>query len=80
MDESVLLPLIDDMLAERKHDMEKVNKMFGLNITVELSSSWKKIREEIKNELEKQELESGQKEDVQKENEISDKVDENETN
>lgn len=80
MDESVLLPLIDDMLSQRKRDMEKVNKMFGLNITVELSSSWKKIREEIKNELEKQELESGQKEDVQKENEISDKVDENENN
>lgn len=58
MDESVLLPLIDDMLNERKIGIEKVNKMFGTNITVELSSSWEKIREEIKNELAKQEKES----------------------
>ena len=60
MDESVLLPLIDDMLNERKIGLEKVNKMFGTNITVKLSSSWEKIREEIKNELAKQELESSQ--------------------
>ena len=58
MDESVLLPLIDDMLQERKIGLEKVNAMFGTNITVKLSSSWEKIREEIKNELKKQEMES----------------------
>ncbi len=58
MDESVLLPLIDDMLETRKHGLEQVNKMFGTNITVKLSSSWEKIREEIKNELKKQEMES----------------------
>ena len=85
MDESVLLPFIDDMLLQRKYDMEKVNKMFGLNITVELSSSWKKIREEIKNELEKQELESGQKdkpmEDEPKEDvNSSDKLDGGDSN
>lgn len=60
MDESVLLPLIDDMLQERKIGLEKVNKMFGTNITVELSSSWQKIREEIKNELAKQESETNE--------------------
>lgn len=58
MDESVLLPLIDDMLQSRKDGLEKVNKMFGTNITVKLSSSWEKIREEIKNELKRQEMES----------------------
>ena len=58
MDESVLLPLIDDMLQSRKDGLEKVNAMFGTNITVKLSSSWEKIREEIKNELKKQEMES----------------------
>lgn len=68
MDESVLLPLIDDMLNERKIGLEKVNKMFGTNITVELSSSWKKIREEIKNELQKQEVESQQEENADKTN------------
>jgi len=58
MDEDVLLPLIDDMLRERQIGLEKVNKMFGLNVTVRLSSSWKKIREEIQNELDKQEDET----------------------
>ena len=58
MDEDVLLPLIDDMLKERQIGLEKVNKMFGTNITVKLSSSWEKIREEIKNELKKQESET----------------------
>lgn len=58
MDEDVLLPLIDDMLKERQIGLEKVNKMFGTNITVKLSSSWEKIREEINNELKKQESET----------------------
>lgn len=62
MDEDVLLPLIDDMLQSRKDGIEKVNKMYGTNITVKLSSSWEKIREEIKNEFRKQEFESGDKE------------------
>lgn len=57
MDEGVLLPLIDDMLEQRKSDLEDVNKFFGTNITVKLSSTWEKIREEIKNELKKQETE-----------------------
>lgn len=70
MDESVLLPLIDDMLNERRIGLEKVNKMFGTNITVKLSSSWEKIREEIKNELKKQEMES-RKEDSENSKEDS---------
>ena len=67
MDESVLLPLIDDMLQERKDGLERVNKMFGTNITVKLSSSWEKIREEIKNELKKQEMESTQQTNIPEE-------------
>lgn len=82
MDESVLLPLIDDMLQTRQKGLEEVNQMFGTNITVKLSSSWEKIREEIKNELKKQEVESEEK--PEKESEIppeekEEKVDE-ETN
>lgn len=57
MDESVLLPLIDDMLKSREDGLKQVNEKYGTNITVKLSSSWAKIREEIKNELEKQESE-----------------------
>lgn len=47
MNEDALLPLIDDMLKQRKDAVKKVNEMFGYNIEVDLSSSWKKMREEI---------------------------------
>lgn len=35
-----LYPLVDDMLANRREGIEKVNEMYGTNITVELNSSW----------------------------------------
>ena len=35
-----LLPLIDDMLESRQQALEKINEMYGLNITVKLDSSW----------------------------------------
>lgn len=45
MNFDALIPLVDDMLESRRETLEKVNKMFGLNISVELSSSWEKINE-----------------------------------
>lgn len=47
MNEDALLPLIDDMLESRKRGLAKINELFGLNITVKLSSAWRKVREEI---------------------------------
>ena len=47
MNEDSLLPLIDDMLERRKQMCEDINRKFGTNISVELSSSWKQIRKEI---------------------------------
>lgn len=43
-----LLPLSDMMLECRKKGFDEVNKKFGLNISVDFSSSWKKLRNEIK--------------------------------
>lgn len=40
MNEESLKPFVDDMLQNRKDALEKVNKQFGTNITVEFSSSW----------------------------------------
>lgn len=57
MNEDGLLPLIDDMLENRRIAIDKINKMFGLNISVDLSSSWKKIRKEIAIEEKKEEAE-----------------------
>ena len=42
-----LLPLVDDMFEQRKIGCEKVNKMFGTQISVELASSWEDNQEEI---------------------------------
>lgn len=48
INEETLLPLIDDMLKNRQEGIDKVNKMFNLNIKVKLSSAWEKLREELK--------------------------------
>lgn len=40
LNEQALLPLIDDMLECRRLGLEELNKRYGLNVTVELSSSW----------------------------------------
>lgn len=41
LNETALLPLIDDMLNQRKIGANKVNEMYGTSITVELDSGWK---------------------------------------
>lgn len=47
LNDDALLPLIDDMLNMRKVGAEKVNSMFGTNISVELASSWEDNQEEL---------------------------------
>ena len=54
-----LLPLIDNMLSCRQQAAEKINAMFGTNISVELSSSWEDNQEELDAELDALENESG---------------------
>lgn len=48
MNDDVLAPKVDDMLRERRKGIERINKHYGLNITVDLASSWKKNRIEEK--------------------------------
>ena len=52
MNIDALLPMIDDMFETRKLALEKVNKMFGTNITIDYTSSWKQIRDDLKREKE----------------------------
>lgn len=47
MNNDALLPLVDDMLEQRKIGVEEINEMFGTNITVEFSSTWKKLLAEF---------------------------------
>ena len=51
MNNDALLPLVDDMLESRRVGLEKINAMFGTNITVEFASSWEKLVEEMEAEL-----------------------------
>ena len=44
---SILIPLADDMLEERKNAIDLINKKYGLNIEVDLSSVWKMQKEEV---------------------------------
>ena len=64
LNEDALLPMIDDMLRCRKIGVEQINKLFGTNIEVELSSSWKKLRKEIET---KQELADAEIEEITEE-------------
>ncbi len=51
LNNDALLPLVDDMLNNRKIAAEQVNEMFGTEISVKLSSSWEDNIEEIDAEL-----------------------------
>lgn len=47
LNNDALLPLIDNMLEQRRIGAEKVNAMFNTNISVDLASSWKDNEIEI---------------------------------
>ena len=82
MNEDALLPLIDSMLKSRQIGVDAINKLFGTNISVDLNSSWKKIREEIeqREEVQQAEIDAIDNQGVKEEPKDSEKGDENETN
>ena len=51
LNDDMLFPTVDDMLEHRKDGLEKVNEMYGTNITVELNSSWRYNVDEINNSV-----------------------------
>lgn len=54
LNDDMLLPLVDDMLRNRRTGAERVNAMYGTNISVDFYSAWKDNAEEI--ELEQKKL------------------------
>lgn len=52
LNNDALTPLIDDMLNMRKEFVEKINEMYGTEITVDFASAWKDNEEEADAELE----------------------------
>lgn len=60
LNEDSLLPLCDEMLRCRQEDIQKVNEMFGTDITVEFDSSWAQNVIEKELTLDKMEAEASQ--------------------
>jgi hypothetical protein len=58
IDNDSLLPLVDDMLKQRQLGAERVNAMFGTEISVTLASSWEDNAVELDAVLEKMENEA----------------------
>ena len=75
MNDDVLAPKVDDMLRERRKGIERINKHYGLNITVDLASSWKKNRIEEKAVLDNLKNNQEPKEPETKEDKEPDKED-----
>lgn len=76
LNDDALLPLIDQMLDQRKKACEEINKLFNLDVSVELNSSWMKKKKEIENEMDKEKLEN---EVLENEVENTEEVKEDET-
>ena len=48
LDQDALLPLCENMLKTRREDLARVNEMFGTDISIDFSSSWKENMLEAK--------------------------------
>ena len=58
MNVDALNPYVDDMLTQRKKAVDKINEMFGTEISVELGSSWAIRKDETKTETENSDTEN----------------------
>ena len=72
---SILIPLADNMLEERKNAIELINKKYGLNIEVDLSSVWKMQKEEVDKATETQDTETDTENDTKTDTENDTKTD-----
>lgn len=57
MNNDALLPLVEDMLEQRRLACEKINEMFGTDISVDFASSWEKLLKEFEAESNQLDLE-----------------------
>lgn len=71
---SILIPLADDMLEQRKIAVEKINKMYGLDISVDLSSVWKMQKETVDKATVSQETETETEKETETKDETKDET------
>ena len=60
MNNDALLPLVEDMLEQRRLALEKINEMFGTDISVDFASSWEKLLKEFEAESNQLDMEEGE--------------------
>lgn len=64
-----LTPLLDDMFKCRKKAVEEINRIFGTDISVDFSSSWKRVHKREKNAQKQEDAETKMIVDQAKESE-----------
>lgn len=65
LNDDILYPLIDEMLEERQKGIEKINELYGTNISVELSSVWKQLRDQEEQAVNNEDKENKKDEVIQ---------------
>ena len=78
LNESILIPLAENMLECRKEAVEKINKMFNLEIGVELSSVWKMEKETVDEAIETVKTETDSETEETEETNVSRETEETE--
>lgn len=68
LNDDILYPLIDEMLEERQKGIEKINELYGTNISVELSSVWKQLRDQEEQAVNDNEDKENNKDEVTQNN------------
>lgn len=68
LNDDILYPLIDEMLEERQKGVEKINELYGTNISVELSSIWKQLRDQEEQAVNVNEDKENKKDEVIQDN------------
>lgn len=72
INEDILGPSIDVMLDCRQDGLDKVNKMFGTNITIKLASAWEKRRKKEELEIKQMQVEAeGDSDEIKRNNDES---------
>lgn len=68
LNDDILYPLIDEMLEERQKGVEKINELYGTNISVELSSVWKQLRDQEQQAVNANENKENKEDEVTQDN------------
>lgn len=68
-DTNILTPLVQDMLEQREIACDKINTMFGLNVSVKLAGAWDTVQQE--EELSIEQYENGGEDDGSTDDESS---------